>query len=179
MTAEVSLRTDPGPRTPYTLPDSLRLNHAAMDATHEAFCDAIEAVISSSDDQVLPAVKALIAHTVEHFEQEAQWMREHQFPALSCHDGEHQRVLAICEEVQRRVEGGDLEIGRVLGRELIPWFDQHAQSMDAVLAHWMNMAAERSQSGQPMPVMDMGCADHGAEGGACGVPTEAAEVAKT
>jgi len=51
------------------------------------------------------------------------------------HIGEHDRVLAIVQQVRQMVAGGDFAIGRRLAEELVPWFNQHAQTMDAALAY--------------------------------------------
>ena len=62
-------------------------------------------------------------------------MESTNFPPKGCHIGEHDRVLAIVQQVRGMVEGGDCAIGRRLAEELVPWFNQHAQTMDAALAY--------------------------------------------
>ena len=62
-------------------------------------------------------------------------MESTNFPPKGCHIGEHDRVLAIVQQVRQMVEGGDYAIGRRLAEELVPWFNQHAQTMDAALAY--------------------------------------------
>ena len=62
-------------------------------------------------------------------------MESTNFPPKGCHIGEHDRVLAIVQQVRGMVEGGDYAIGRRLAEELVPWFNQHAQTMDAALAY--------------------------------------------
>ncbi len=62
-------------------------------------------------------------------------MENTNFPPKGCHIGEHDRVLAIVQQVRQMVAGGDYAIGRRLAEELVPWFNQHAQTMDAALAY--------------------------------------------
>ena len=92
-------------------------------------------MLAVPDDEMLAAVDQFIAHTVAHFEQERVWMESTNFPPKGCHIGEHDRVLAIVQQVRGMVEGGDYAIGRRLAEELVPWFNQHAQTMDAALAY--------------------------------------------
>lgn len=108
-----------------------------MDATHREFIDLLNAVVDAADEEVLAQLDAFIAHTVAHFAQEDRWMEETGFPPLHCHTAEHANVLGIMREVRGMVADGKTEIGRVLAREMAPWFDIHAASMDAALASWL------------------------------------------
>jgi hemerythrin-like metal-binding protein len=117
--------------------DTYALGVAQMDATHHEFIALLNAVVDAADEQVLDALDRFIAHTVEHFGQEDRWMAETGFPPLHCHTAEHGNVLGIMREVRGMVAGGRTEIGRVLAREMAPWFDIHAASMDAALASWL------------------------------------------
>ena len=111
------------------------LNHPQMDETHHEFIAEINHMLAVPDDEMLAAVDQFIEHTVAHFEQERVWMESTKFPPKGCHIGEHDRVLAIVQQVRGMVEGGDYAIGRRLAEELVPWFNQHAQTMDAALAY--------------------------------------------
>jgi hemerythrin len=109
-----------------------------MDATHREFIDCLNAVADAADEHVLAVLDAFIEHTEAHFEQENRWMAETGFPPVHCHTAEHQNVLNVMREVRGMVVDGKAEIGRVLAREMAPWFDIHAASMDAALAAWLN-----------------------------------------
>ncbi len=111
------------------------LNYPKMDETHHEFIAEINHMLAVPDAEMLAAVDQFIAHTVAHFEQERVWMENTNFPPKGCHIGEHDRVLAIVQQVRQMVEGGDYAIGRRLAEELVPWFNQHAQTMDAALAY--------------------------------------------
>lgn len=115
--------------------DEWTLNHPQMDETHHEFIAEINHMLAVQDNEMLAAVDQFIAHTVAHFEQERLWMEGTNFPPKGCHIGEHDRVLAIVQQVRQMVDGGDYAIGRRLAEELVPWFNQHAQTMDAALAY--------------------------------------------
>lgn len=117
--------------------DTYALGVAQMDATHHEFIDLLNAVVDAGDEEVLDALDRFIAHTEAHFGQEDRWMAETGFPPLHCHTAEHENVLGIMREVRGMVAGGRIDIGRVLAREMAPWFDIHAASMDAALASWL------------------------------------------
>ncbi|MFM7122101.1 MAG: hemerythrin domain-containing protein, partial [Fluviibacter sp.] len=99
------------------------------------FIAEINHMLAVPDAEMLAAVDQFIEHTVAHFEQEREWMESTNFPPKGCHIGEHDRVLAIVQQVRQMVAGGDFAIGRRLAEELVPWFNQHAQTMDAALAY--------------------------------------------
>ena len=115
--------------------DDWTLNHPKMDETHHEFIAEINHMLAVPDAEMLAAVDQFIAHTAAHFDQERDWMESTNFPPKGCHIGEHDRVLAIVQQVRGMVEGGDYAIGRRLAEELVPWFNQHAQTMDAALAY--------------------------------------------
>lgn len=117
--------------------ESYALGIEQMDATHREFLDLLNAVVDAADEEVLARLDAFIAHTVEHFAQEDRWMEETGFPPLHCHTAEHANVLGVMREVRGMVADGRTEIGRVLAREMAPWFDGHASTMDAALASWL------------------------------------------
>lgn len=51
-----------------------------------------------------------------------------------CHRAEHEGVLEIMREVRNRIAGGESRYGQVLAKAIAEWFPLHAQSMDTVLA---------------------------------------------
>ncbi len=118
--------------------DKYVLGVEQMDATHREFIEMLNAVFDAPDERVLAELDRFIEHTVAHFEQENVWMAETGFPPAHCHTTEHENVLNVMREVRGMVVDGKPEIGRVLAREMAPWFDVHAASMDAALAAWMS-----------------------------------------
>jgi len=118
--------------------DALVLGHQRMDDTHREFVECINALAEAADADMLERFDALHAHTVAHFEQENQWMREIAFPPAHCHTAEHDGVLEVFKEVRRHIVKEDYNVGRVLARELAEWFRGHAATMDAMLAQFMS-----------------------------------------
>lgn len=117
--------------------DALLLGNALMDQTHHEFVTLV-AELEAAQDAALPAaMDALIAHTDAHFAREQQWMSESRFPMQSCHDAEHEGVLAALREARGHVADGRLRVARVLPPELMHWFEGHVASMDAMLARWL------------------------------------------
>ena len=137
--------------------DKLVLGVERMDETHREFVEQLNTLHAASDEDYLRLLDAFIEHTVAHFEQEQRWMQELNFPPIHCHTNEHDGVLNIMRDVRRMVAEGKGEIGRVLTRELAPWFENHAAGMDAMLAFFlrcveagvdpMQAIAAQSQSG--------------------------------
>lgn len=111
---------------------SLANDLAPMDATHREFIDCYNAVATAAPEDFLPAFDRLIEHTVAHFALENGWMAAVDFPG--CHRAEHDRVLAVMHDIRKRVERGDMFLGRRLIEELPAWFDNHVNGMDAALA---------------------------------------------
>jgi hemerythrin-like metal-binding protein len=114
--------------------DALSLNVAAMDDIHQEFVASLAALQTASDTDLVTRLDDMIAHSEEHFAQESVWMKAIQFPPIHCHEEEHDKVLIILKDVRVRVATGDLALGRNLARELMPWFQHHAATMDTMLA---------------------------------------------
>lgn len=112
--------------------DALANNLAPMDETHREFVECYNAVASAVPEDFLAAFDRLIAHTVSHFDLENGWMAAVDFPG--CHRAEHDRVLAVMHDIRKRVERGDMFLGRRLIEELPAWFENHVNGMDAALA---------------------------------------------
>ncbi|HNJ83661.1 MAG TPA: hemerythrin domain-containing protein [Piscinibacter sp.] len=127
--------------------EALSLDLPLMDDTHREFVDLLAAVEAAADDAVIPAWRALIDHTQQHFDQEDRWMRETRFAAGNCHSVQHKVVLDVMREGLKRAEGGELELLRMMVGELAQWFPQHAQSMDAGLALHMRRCAHDPATG--------------------------------
>nr|WP_315482888.1 hemerythrin domain-containing protein [uncultured Undibacterium sp.] len=118
--------------------DRLSLKHEVMDETHQEFVTLCAALsFSETDTPFLERLDALIAHSIEHFEQENNWMRDFAFPPAGCHQGEHDAVLQVMQEVRRRYASGEHDLGQSLAEELPLWFEHHVDTMDNMLAQFM------------------------------------------
>ena len=104
-----------------------------MDATHREFFEVLNGLAESDSENRLDRLDAFIAHTVAHFEQENRWMEAIDFPA--CHRAEHDRVLHVLQEVRARLVAGEPFFVQRVVEELPAWFANHADTMDAALAH--------------------------------------------
>ncbi len=114
--------------------DSLVLGLPTMDATHRAFVDLLAGVVAAADAELLALWRTLVTHTDEHFAREDGWMKQTGFASTNCHSTQHQAVLQVMREGERRGHQGDLALVRQMADELGIWFPQHAHSMDAALA---------------------------------------------
>lgn len=161
--------------------DALELQNARMDETHREFVSALNALDEVSDAALAVGLDRFIEDTVAHFGQEDRWMKRTNFAPENCHAAEHANVLEIMREVRRRIGEGDIEIGRRLIKELGPWFENHAQSMDAALAYHVGVvgfdttreeftvepdeAARALLEGLPAASCGSGCGDTSGAGG--------------
>lgn len=112
-------------------------NYAPMDDTHKEFVSLCAALSENQPETFLARLDALITHSIAHFEQENQWMRETGFPPAACHQREHDTVLEVMNEVRRRVELGEADLGQRLAEEMPMWFEHHVDTMDNMLAQFM------------------------------------------
>ena len=151
-----------------TWSDDLVMNMDKMDQTHREFVDLLAATELAPDDQIIASFKTLIAHTDEHFSGENQWMQDVSFGPGGCHTDEHDMILKVMREALRRGQAdNNLSLVRQLTSELAIWFDNHAKSMDAVLAMYLKDVQYDPLTGivhkpQQLP--------EGVTAGECGVP---------
>lgn len=75
-------------------------------------------------------------HTIEHFRGEEVLMVEKSFPPYPMHKGEHDKALAVMDDVYRAFEAtSDIVMMKQYISQTVPqWFVQHIQSMDTVTA---------------------------------------------
>lgn len=117
--------------------DTLAIDQGLMDETHREFVEFLNRIADAPDAEMAGVIAEFIDHTKEHFGQEERWMESLAFPPLGCHRREHEGVLEIANEVQRRVENGEYRFGPVLAKAVAEWFADHAASMDTVLSMYM------------------------------------------
>ena len=128
--------------------DALALDLDFMDDTHKEFVDLLALTETAEDDALLARFQALIDHTDDHFGRKDRWMKDTQFSSSNCHSMQHDVVLQVMREGQRRGrEENDLKLVRELARELGLWFPQHAQSMDAALALHLRRVGYDAETG--------------------------------
>ena len=112
----------------------LATGNPEIDDHHIQFVEALNAVSGASESDLVPLLTRLAAHCDEHFGFENRQMEESGFPPIGCHLGEHDMVQQTVREVLRRAEAGEPQFAKNLGPALAQWFDNHARTMDVMLA---------------------------------------------
>jgi hemerythrin-like metal-binding protein len=145
--------------------DTLALDLPMMDDTHKEFVELLDQVVRAADDALLPLWQQLVAHTDAHFAREDQWMKDTGFSSSNCHSTQHQVVLQVMREGEKRA---DLAIVRQMAAELGTWFPQHAQAMDAALAlHLRNVGYDPVTGQVQLPSALPTQVIHGCGGNTC------------
>ena len=112
----------------------LATGNPEIDDHHIQFVEALNAVSGAAESDLVPLLTRLAAHCDEHFGFENRQMEESGFPPIGCHLGEHDMVQQTVREVLRRAEAGEPQFAKNLGPALAQWFDNHARTMDVMLA---------------------------------------------
>ncbi len=134
--------------------EELVLGDARTDHTHQEFVDLVNATTAAAPERKLAVYQELLRHTVEHFAQEERWMSACGIPADFCHFGQHNSVLEVMKEVERRALNGEVEYIASMIEALVEWFPGHAESMDAGLVAYLqekgyDTASESFKDGAP------------------------------
>lgn len=115
--------------------DSLSVGIAGMDEHHKVFLGLLETLGAAPAEELGVLFGEFERHLAEHFGFEEGLMREHGFPALKEHEGEHQRVLAEARDMRRLLERGRPRLVREHLRSRLPeWFELHLSTMDMATA---------------------------------------------
>ena len=85
------------------------------------------------------ACRAFLEHSRAHFAREEDAMQSQGFPPYSVHKAEHDRVLAMLEELVAAVASGAPAetVQHAIMHEIPNWLVLHVQSMDLVTARWL------------------------------------------
>ncbi len=133
----VSVPTSSPASTTLTWSEELLLGDPRTDHTHQEFIDLVNATTAADAGSKLAVYQELLAHTVEHFAQEERWMLACGIAADFCHFGQHQSVLEVMKEVERRAAAGETAYIGSMIEALVEWFPGHANSMDASLVSYL------------------------------------------
>ena len=148
--------------------DTLALGLPEMDATHHEFVALLAQVVNATDDTLLPLWRELVTHTDEHFAREDRWMQTTGFASSNCHSSQHQVVLQVMREGDKRGSAGELAVVRQMADELGTWFPMHAQAMDAALAlHLRNVGFDPVTGQVALPQALPTGVIHGCGGSTC------------
>ncbi|WP_322104178.1 hemerythrin domain-containing protein [Paraburkholderia sp. J41] len=123
------------------LPAELQLGEPVTDATHTEFLYLLDRARDATDDALVGALDAWIAHTREHFAQEERWMDATEFGPRHCHAGQHRHVLQVAALVRAEIaDHGRFDLGRRLIGEVRDWFAHHVLTMDSMMISHMREA---------------------------------------
>ena len=130
----------------------LATGNPEIDDHHVQFIDALNAVSTADDGDMVALLTHLAAHCDEHFGFENRQMEESGFPPIGCHLGEHAMVQETVREVLRRARAGEPQFAKNLGPALAQWIDQHARTMDVMLAQHLAGSPVTEAFGTPNTV---------------------------
>lgn len=113
------------------------LGDTRTDHTHQEFVDLVNATTAAPAERKLAVYQELLQHTIEHFAQEERWMSACGIPSDFCHFGQHNSVLEVMKEVERRALNGEMAYIGSMIEALVEWFPSHASGMDAGLVSYL------------------------------------------
>jgi hemerythrin len=107
-----------------------------INALHELVLIYEKTPNEENKKKVLEFFREWFEHTIEHFRGEEVLMLEKKFPPYPMHKGEHDKALALMDDVYRNFEAtSDIAALKYYLTQAVPqWFVQHIQSMDTVTA---------------------------------------------
>jgi len=125
---------------------SLAVGNKAMDMEHRiqvSLVQAMEEAIRSSDrdGHLRQVVTQLYDYTSAHFLAENLLMRLQAYPEYEAHSADHDRFVALLEELVRTVEEGEPRLSLETTGSLRSWLSVHIQGMDRRLSSFV---AERA-----------------------------------
>ena len=144
--------------------EDLALGDERTDVTHQEFVELVNATAACEPVQQLAKFQELLAHTVEHFAQEERWMLATGISADFCHFSQHNNVLDIMREVDRRATAGELDLIPRMLEALVEWFPMHANSMDASLVSYLKEKGYDTRT----ETLPEGTSSHDVEQPSCG-----------
>ncbi|NJA05127.1 hemerythrin family protein [Methylococcaceae bacterium WWC4] len=89
----------------------------------EATGGAARATIGASLD-------ALIAYVVDHFAHEEREMLAKGFGGYDRHKAEHEAMVGICADLQKKFHAGQAEVTEEVGQLVKGWLDSHIPTFD-------------------------------------------------
>jgi hemerythrin len=144
--------------TPTHLQPVAQLGDQQIDQDHAEMQTLMLVLRDAPDAELVHALDELHDHTVQHFRLEDDELRRLKGSNATCHLDEHAAVLKSMSEVkgllaeQRPEVSPDRakQVARSLARELLGWFPEHVEAMDAGLA---GVRAKERLGGAPIKLM--------------------------
>ncbi|MCU7851908.1 MAG: hemerythrin family protein [Candidatus Thiodiazotropha sp. (ex Monitilora ramsayi)] len=136
----------------HSLPDPSSIPLVALESMNDTHREEIKMVIrlgtllaqameGNVDEKAISVeIAAWVEHTRHHFKRENELMLEFGFPAYPVHSGEHERILALLDELhQSWLENRSVEpLATFLFESWPEWFEMHVNTMDSITAQFIN-----------------------------------------
>ena len=72
----------------------------------------------------------LIAYVVDHFAHEEREMQAKGFTGFDTHKAEHDALVGICADLQKKFHAGEAEVTEEVGQLVKGWLDNHIPNFD-------------------------------------------------
>jgi methyl-accepting chemotaxis protein len=115
--------------------DRYATNVSSMDAQHRRFFEIINQLHASmregrSRQNIASLVSELVRYTEYHFSAEERLMEAHRYPGLNEQKAAHARFVAQVQELDRRVQSGEVTVAADALNMVRDWLVNHIMKMD-------------------------------------------------
>jgi hemerythrin len=122
--------------------DSFSLGNATIDDQHKILFGLInklnQGIMEKQGRQILDwALDEVVEYTMTHFKTEEDLMRDHGYPALAEHKGQHDAMAAKLAEFRKRYETGQEDLSMEVLMVLIDWLHEHLGASDSKLKPYL------------------------------------------
>jgi hemerythrin len=121
--------------------DALLVGFKPIDDLHREFQDILDALLDPAEADFGKDLLALHEHLLRHCATEEAFMKQEDYPGLDRHRRAHILLLESVSDARRRLDAGDIEGTRKYCRDLLEWFEIHAQTEDRELARFLKGSA--------------------------------------
>lgn len=80
----------------------------------------------------------LISYVVDHFAHEEREMQAKSFDGFSAHKAEHDALVAICADLQKKFHAGEADVTDEVGQMVKGWLDSHIPTYDKAYSVVLN-----------------------------------------
>ena len=80
----------------------------------------------------------LIAYVVDHFAHEEKEMEAKGFDGFAAHKAEHDALVGICADLQKKFHAGEAEVTEDVGQMVKGWLDSHIPNFDMAYSDALN-----------------------------------------
>ncbi len=120
-----------------------------MDATHLKAFELLDGINAANDEDLSTMVDVFLAHTKDHFERERQMMLETDFPAITEHESEHNRIVSDIAQFHRALKRGSVKFARMFFKDSLPEIlDIHIRQVDSALAAHIKSVRDQAETDQ-------------------------------